>query len=221
MQARSLFKAKRYLQARHCFQRAEQPYKAAVANAYYLRDGARAKPVTASKRSQDGRTEAFFAAAEAFLNCATVGASGANDRERSGYYRRAGDCYEEAGRTYFRLAAEVRYFNDLTAQLFTIPSALSALAIWQMFVKCAQNCMSTPRGYTAMLPNLTTQYASYNNTTWRPMKMAPESLLQQSCSTLIAMRFSTFPCVRGVLTLTVTQQRLSALQRGPGSDRVL
>lgn len=106
-QAKSLFKAKRYLQARHCFQRAEQPHKAGVADAYYLRDCARAKVVSASKRLQDERSDAYMAAARAFVQCAMVETSGSNERERSGYYRRAGECYEEAGKHYFGNAAEV------------------------------------------------------------------------------------------------------------------
>lgn len=106
-QAKSLFRAKRYLQARHCFQRAEQPHRADVANAYYLRDCATLKEVSASRRLQDERLVAFVAAAEAFAQCADGDTSGANERERSGYYRRAGESYEEAGRPYFKRAAEV------------------------------------------------------------------------------------------------------------------
>ncbi|KZW00571.1 hypothetical protein EXIGLDRAFT_145235 [Exidia glandulosa HHB12029] len=132
-QAKSLFRAKRYLQARHCFQRAEKPYSADVANAYYLRDCAKTKPVSASKRLQDERLFAFVAVADAFAQCADGETSGANDRERSVYYRRAGESYQEAGRRYFKRAAECFERAAERAGTYEEREAVRAAKLYQDF----------------------------------------------------------------------------------------
>jgi tetratricopeptide (TPR) repeat protein len=81
---RSLFKAKRYLQAMHCFERAQMPREVIVSNAYLLREKAR----TATGISNSDRVLAYIDAAEAFMKCASGDAS-----EKQAYYRAAAECY--------------------------------------------------------------------------------------------------------------------------------
>ncbi|KAF9219473.1 hypothetical protein BS17DRAFT_760990 [Gyrodon lividus] len=109
---RSLFQHKRYTQAMHCFERASLPREVKVAEAYHLRELARASVGVASQRKQQ---EAFRAVAEKFWNCGV----NALTRERLQYYRNAADCYIRARDD--PLAAEA-YVNaeeyELAAKLY-------------------------------------------------------------------------------------------------------
>jgi tetratricopeptide (TPR) repeat protein len=91
---RSLFRSKRYFQAIHCFERAGMPREMAIAEAYLLRETARALP-GGSKILDVARATAFSRAAVAFIACAEA----ATD-EKTTYYRRAGECYVQAGQNF-------------------------------------------------------------------------------------------------------------------------
>ncbi|KAG5646925.1 hypothetical protein DXG03_002001 [Asterophora parasitica] len=87
---KELFERKKFLQAKHCFERAQMPREMAISNAYYLREQARKAPMGDSRRVKDQRHSGFITAAEAFVGCAqdTV-------KNRLIYFRRAGECFEE------------------------------------------------------------------------------------------------------------------------------
>jgi tetratricopeptide (TPR) repeat protein len=82
-----LFENKHYLQAMHCFQRANLPTNVAVANAYYLRELAG----NISSKSTHEYSKAFVKAGDAFVKCASTAV-----KQKRAYYRIAGDCYEQA-----------------------------------------------------------------------------------------------------------------------------
>jgi tetratricopeptide (TPR) repeat protein len=82
-----LFENKRYLQAMHCFQRADLPTDVAVANAYHLRELAR----NVSSKSARDCSEAFVKAGDAFVDCASTAV-----KQKRAYYHIAGGCYEQA-----------------------------------------------------------------------------------------------------------------------------
>ncbi|TFK51882.1 hypothetical protein OE88DRAFT_1699141 [Heliocybe sulcata] len=86
---RTLFDNRRYFQAMHCFERADMPQEYAIANAFHLRERAKANAGEPSVRARS-----FKEAADAF---AAVGnaASRANLKRR--YMRHAADCFVEAG----------------------------------------------------------------------------------------------------------------------------
>jgi hypothetical protein len=88
---KSLFVNKRYLQAMHCFERANMHREVAVTRAYYLREQARTTPM-GPRQDLHARSEAFISAAGAFLECA-----GAASTEQRAYYQNAADCYEAGG----------------------------------------------------------------------------------------------------------------------------
>jgi hypothetical protein len=94
---RELFERKKYLQAKHCFERAFLPHKAASANAYYLREQARKTPVGGSSSAH---RDAFLLAAAAFRDCA-ISETLKNKRT---YFRVAGNCFEHVGE--YRRAAQ-------------------------------------------------------------------------------------------------------------------
>ncbi|KAI6020999.1 hypothetical protein BKA83DRAFT_178181 [Pisolithus microcarpus] len=86
---RSLFQHKRYTQAMHCFGRANMPHEVKIAEAYHLRELARAKIGIALLSEQ---YRAFAKAADAFVNCGNETPS----EDRLQYYRTAADCYVRA-----------------------------------------------------------------------------------------------------------------------------
>lgn len=88
---KSLFQNKRYLQAKHCFERASLHREVAVADAYHLREQARAIPA-GSRHTNFARFEAFLAAASAFVDCANVAT-----KEKRAYFRNAADCFIQGG----------------------------------------------------------------------------------------------------------------------------
>ena len=88
--ALSLFNNRRYMQAMHCYERAGLSRERAVANAYYLREGARTKPI--DRRGSSSSTSAFLAAANAFVDSAKRAIT-----EKNAYYRIAAQCYVDAG----------------------------------------------------------------------------------------------------------------------------
>lgn len=79
------------MQAKHCFARASLPREVAIADAYYLREQARATPLGAGPAAV-ARSRAFLAAAEAFLICAEDA-----KKEKRAYFRNAAGCFERGG----------------------------------------------------------------------------------------------------------------------------
>ncbi|GLB36677.1 putative uvrD-like helicase C-terminal domain [Lyophyllum shimeji] len=111
---KELFERKKFLQAKHCYERALMPREMAIANAYSLRDQARKTPQGDSRRVRDQRQTAFVTAAEAFLGCAE-----AATKNRLVYFRIAAKCFESgaeelrAANTYLRA-----HEYDTAAKLF-------------------------------------------------------------------------------------------------------
>jgi tetratricopeptide (TPR) repeat protein len=121
---RRLFEHKRFLQARHCFERANQPQNVTIANAYYLREKAR---IISGNSETDhlARKQAFHAAAREFVDCA----SNAKHNVSRSYYKvaaacfqsaeefqRAAQCYERAEdfNNASQLYRKLGYFDDIT-----------------------------------------------------------------------------------------------------------
>ena len=77
-----LFGHKKYLQAKHCFERGGMRREVDVANAHFLREQA--------YRSGSISKKPFLDAAEAFLNCASAAIK---DKERIAYFNNAGKCF--------------------------------------------------------------------------------------------------------------------------------
>lgn len=86
-----MFLNKRYSQASVAFLRAGRKREAAICDAYVLREKAR----SASTIVNSTRTQAFVAAADAFIACAQECPS-KQIKERLAYYGTAGECYLEA-----------------------------------------------------------------------------------------------------------------------------
>ena len=86
-----MFLNKRYAQASVAFLRAGRKREAAICGAYLLREKARSTSTTAKAT----RTQAFIAAADAFITCAQECPPKQN-KERLVYYGTAGECYLEA-----------------------------------------------------------------------------------------------------------------------------
>jgi hypothetical protein len=95
-----LFKHKRYMQAKHCFEKADMHRELAVADAYLLRETARALPLTSKNVGK-----AFLRAASAFLLCAEMPTT--PEKGKRAYYRNAADCYVKNGD--IRKAAQAFY----------------------------------------------------------------------------------------------------------------
>jgi hypothetical protein len=89
--ARELFDRKKYLQAKHCYERATMPREVYVAHAYFLREQARTTQGGDTSHMKEGRRVAFVFAAEAFLTCPKQAR-----KFTPAYYRIAGECFEEA-----------------------------------------------------------------------------------------------------------------------------
>ncbi|CAL1697343.1 unnamed protein product [Somion occarium] len=98
--ARALFDNRRYTQAIHCYERAGMYRERNIAQAYHLRERARAVSLLDSTRPS-----AFTTAARAFAHAAV--ASGTRPETRA-YYRIAAECFSEAGD--YRRAAQ-SYFS--------------------------------------------------------------------------------------------------------------
>jgi len=88
---KELFERKRYLQAKHCYERALMPREVTISDAYLLREQARKVPSGNSRRLADERDAAFSLAAHQFLSCAAEAG-----KNRIIYFRRAGECFEAA-----------------------------------------------------------------------------------------------------------------------------
>ena len=86
-----MFLNKRYTQASVAFLRAGRKREAVICDAYLLREKARSTSTLANA----ARTQAFVAAADAFIACAQECPS-KQDKERLAYYGTAGECYSEA-----------------------------------------------------------------------------------------------------------------------------
>ena len=86
-----MFLNKRYAQASVAFLRAGRKREATICDAYLLRE----KALSTSTVSNATRTQAFIAAADAFIACAQDCPS-KQVRERVAYYGTAGECYSEA-----------------------------------------------------------------------------------------------------------------------------
>jgi tetratricopeptide (TPR) repeat protein len=90
-QGRNLFQRKKYVEAKHCFERALLPERVAIADAYILRAKAQAIR-TDTKVNKQNRKQMFSAAALAFEKCARS----ASRKIRLDFLRLAGDCYKNA-----------------------------------------------------------------------------------------------------------------------------
>ncbi|KAJ3877376.1 hypothetical protein F5051DRAFT_453113 [Lentinula edodes] len=103
-----LFERKKWAEAKHCFERALQPEKVAIAEAYRLRE--KAERSSLDKSNAKLRNAQFHEAAEAFYQCSRS----ARRKRISDFVRLSGTCYEKAGE--FLLAARnynlARRFND-------------------------------------------------------------------------------------------------------------
>ena len=111
-----MFLNKNYTQASVAFTRAGWSREAAICDAYLLREKARSISTTAST----ARTQAFVAAANAFITCARDSLP-KQVNERLAYYEAAGGCYSEARdlknagdkyRTAQQYAAAARTYRD-------------------------------------------------------------------------------------------------------------
>ncbi|KAI0327262.1 hypothetical protein GY45DRAFT_1428013 [Cubamyces sp. BRFM 1775] len=91
--ALDLFNHRRYMQAMHCYERAGLQREKAVAHAYHLREVARSSLTT--KGDAATRTNAYNAAAKAFVSCAQEAVT-----EKRAYYRIAAECYIQNGDNY-------------------------------------------------------------------------------------------------------------------------
>ncbi|KAG6820802.1 hypothetical protein H0H92_001849, partial [Tricholoma furcatifolium] len=89
MKGKELFERKKYLQAKHCYERAMKPHEAAISDAYYRRDQARKLPVSDLRHTKDQRQGAFIQAAKAFFACGQ-----SPGKFSTVYFRRSAECYE-------------------------------------------------------------------------------------------------------------------------------
>ncbi|KAJ7171695.1 hypothetical protein C8R43DRAFT_874648, partial [Mycena crocata] len=115
-QGRKLFDTAHFSEAKMCYERAYMPHEAAVAQAYHLRERAREIPKN-SRREIAAKKSAFQHVANAFAECAKTAG---RDATRV-YFRRAGECFEEAGSVTEAIAAytEAEYF-DRVAELYRV-----------------------------------------------------------------------------------------------------
>ncbi|KAG6919462.1 hypothetical protein DXG01_005721 [Tephrocybe rancida] len=111
---KELFERKKFLQAKHCYERASMTREMAIANAYYLRSEARKAPMGESRRVKEPRNQGFVTAANAFVACAQEAG-----KNRTVYFKRAAECYElgaeelRAAKTYL-----LGHEYDVAAKLF-------------------------------------------------------------------------------------------------------
>ncbi|KAJ2926891.1 hypothetical protein H1R20_g10211, partial [Candolleomyces eurysporus] len=104
---RTLFTNRRYLQAKHAFERAGKARDAKISYTYHLRDNARSIHLF-SKEAMPAKRNAFYSAAESFLECA----GDAKGKEQRVLFHNAAECFENAGSCGdnmgdYRRAAEV------------------------------------------------------------------------------------------------------------------
>ncbi|KAF9050293.1 hypothetical protein BJ165DRAFT_1341573 [Panaeolus papilionaceus] len=92
--AKELFDQEKYALSRDAYLRGQSYRNAAVASAYYEREGAQRTPVQVSRNKLNLRSEKFTKAAEAFIRCADE-ADGEAGRKK--YHDIVAECYEEAG----------------------------------------------------------------------------------------------------------------------------
>ncbi|KAF9042114.1 hypothetical protein BJ165DRAFT_1529567 [Panaeolus papilionaceus] len=92
--AKELFDQEKYALSRDAYLRGQSYRNAAVASAYYEREGAQRTPVQVSRNKPNLRSERFTKAAEAFIRSADQ-ADGKGGRKK--YHHIVADCYEEAG----------------------------------------------------------------------------------------------------------------------------
>ncbi|KAJ7451061.1 hypothetical protein FB451DRAFT_1284562 [Mycena latifolia] len=125
-QGRKLFESKRFSQAKLCYERAYMPHEADIARAYHLREEARGMPSNL-RRDAAARKAAFLNAATAFVQCAR------DDRAHAAeaYFRRAGECFEQAGDITQAIDAysEARYFNRVAELYRTLGKFDEAVAL--------------------------------------------------------------------------------------------
>ncbi|KAG6863622.1 hypothetical protein C0991_004590 [Blastosporella zonata] len=91
VKGKELFERKKFLQAKHCYERASMMREMAIANAYYLRGEARKAPGGDSRHAREQRHRGFVTTAEAFIACAQEAG-----KNRKVYFRRAAECFESA-----------------------------------------------------------------------------------------------------------------------------
>ncbi|KAJ3758111.1 hypothetical protein EV360DRAFT_83381 [Lentinula raphanica] len=107
-QGQILFDRKKWTEAKHCFERALQPEKVAIAEAYRLRE--KAERSSLDKSNMKSRNAQFREAAEAFYNCSRS----AGRKRMLDFLRLSASCYEKADE--FLCAARnyklARRFND-------------------------------------------------------------------------------------------------------------
>ncbi|KAJ3777202.1 hypothetical protein FB446DRAFT_718464 [Lentinula raphanica] len=107
-QGQILFDRKKWTEAKHCFERAFQPEKVAIAEAYRLRE--KAERSSLDKSNMKSRNAQFREAAEAFYNCSRS----AGRKRMLDFLRLSASCYEKADE--FLCAARnyklARRFND-------------------------------------------------------------------------------------------------------------
>jgi tetratricopeptide (TPR) repeat protein len=111
---RELFDRKKYLQAKHCYERATMPREASIAQAYFIREQARKTLSGDTRHLKERRRVAFVLAAEDFLTCAKQA-----KKFTPAYYRIAGECFEEAADNLRAAEAflEAREYN-IAAKLY-------------------------------------------------------------------------------------------------------
>ena len=142
-----MFLSKRYAQASVAFLRAGRKREVAICNAYLLREKARSTSTIANA----ARTQAFVAAADAFIACAQESPS-KQIRERRTYYGTAGECYSEARKlkkagdsyrlaeqyaTAARTYREGEYFDELAEVITQHGNALDS-GLRERLTKVAQ-----------------------------------------------------------------------------------
>ncbi|KAJ3739795.1 hypothetical protein DFH05DRAFT_1546449 [Lentinula detonsa] len=107
-QGKLLFERNKWIEAKHCFERALQPENVAIAEAYRLRE--KAERSSLERSNVKIRNAQFREAAEAFYLCSRT----AGRKRTLDFVRLSGNCYKEAGE--YLLAARnyhlARQFND-------------------------------------------------------------------------------------------------------------
>ncbi|KIY43108.1 hypothetical protein FISHEDRAFT_54171, partial [Fistulina hepatica ATCC 64428] len=115
-QGKILFQNKHYFQAKMCFERAKMQDEIAIANAYHLREEARA--MSSSKHGKIKPESAFQQAAEAFHECALTAKSKRSAKETKAYFRNSAEAFQKA---QLKLAAAEAWIE---AEEYTIAAKL-------------------------------------------------------------------------------------------------
>ncbi|KAF5345183.1 hypothetical protein D9758_009704 [Tetrapyrgos nigripes] len=108
-QGKNLFQRKKYVEAKHCFERALLPDRVAITHAYILRTKAQAIR-TDTKADRQNRKRMFSSAAEAFRSSAKP----ASRKIRLELLRLSGDCYKNADELLVaaQIYRDARRFTD-------------------------------------------------------------------------------------------------------------